>query len=136
MKRFSILACCVLLAGHLSVSADSDEQLGQSIIGVWWGEEGVGTPDYSYSEKTFNRDGTALGFIDSWPNGSRERTVFRSTWMIKDRKLISTVIFTNTPEFLPSDANIVDKIVSIGKEKMVLIADDGVELTRYRKSAK
>ena len=135
MKWLTAVVFLFSVVALQSSGLESDDALRQRFVGTWWGEEDVGLESYSYGEKTYRSDGTASGFIDDWSEGKRERTVFRSTWKIEDGHLISHVVFTNMPEFLPPKEDIVDKIVSIDHRKMVLIAEiDHHEYSRYRKS--
>ncbi|WP_444995505.1 hypothetical protein [Aliikangiella sp. IMCC44359] len=137
LLRVVVLKVILLFAFQIKAS-DSDKLLEKKIIGVWLSNSEWTHPDYpnkpivDQGKDDYGADGVVRGFTISQYPESKRNWSYESKWWIKDSYLYMEII-SESLGLLKQGFQTRDKILSISDKKMVLLAEDGTRLVRYRK---
>jgi hypothetical protein len=110
----------------------TDASLSAAILGCWAGKEGPVNGIMIHGVTCYERGGKTEMAAALIGDGIRLPINIKGTWTITERKLIMIVTETSAPQILPKGHTSIDDIVSISPDRMVLIAEDGTELTHER----
>ncbi|MEP2651566.1 MAG: hypothetical protein ABJH06_06160 [Paraglaciecola sp.] len=120
------------------INSTDDTEIKTKIVGVWFVDEELHHRDWpsstikAYGEDFYYSNGVVEGYTTfSYPNETQE-WAYRANWWVDDGYLYMRVVWDNSNT--PIDGHTSkDKIISISDNKLVLLAEDGTKLTRYRK---
>ena len=117
------------------IAAESDRELTEKIVGMWWNRTSNGHIAVESTEN-FGKDGILITKGDVYANGQLvEQYEFKSTWKIENGNALVEVLESTNIKTIPVGLKISDRIISVDDEKYVYEAEDGSRhtLTRLEK---
>jgi len=127
----------ILLFTLQAQASDSDKQLEKKITGIWlsqseWVHKNYpNNPIKDEGKDDYGVDGVVRGITISQYPKHKESWKYESKWWIKDGYLHMEII-KESLGVLKQGFQTKDKILSISDKEMVLQAEDGMRLVRYR----
>lgn len=118
-----------------AIAAESDQELFDKIVGLWWNRISNGDIAVEATED-FNKDGTLITKGDVYNNGQLvEQYQIKSTWKIENGNSLVEVKESSNTRVMPVGVKISDKIISVDEKEFVYKANDGTThtLTRLEK---
>ena len=117
------------------MAAESDQELFDKIVGVWWSRISNGSTAVEATEDC-RADGTIVTKGDVYFNGELvEQYQIKSTWRVEDGYSLVEVTESSNPKVVSVGTKIIDRIISVDDEEFIYEAADGRKqtLTRIQK---